>query len=185
MNEDINKGKGLRSLLRRLCFIAFGISTFSNPLDRLNPYSILFGVFIGLIFSGLFTVFIQNFLGLFNSKYKKENGKETIRHAVDQGMLFMVPFAVMILIATYYLNWSTSAGFISAGFMAVGTASAIEMGKLKGKQEIRNTIATSGVSYLFSFVWVLSFQYLIKVPPVIEGGVSLIRTLLSSGGGGL
>ena len=182
MQEDINKGKGWRSLVRRLCFIAFGICAFTNPLDRINLYNILFGIAIGLFFGWLFKKFLRGFLGLFNGKFKKEQGKEVIRYAVDTGMLFLTPFAVMLLIAVFYLNWSLTAGFISAGIMSAGTAAAITMGKLKGKQEIRNTLATSGVSFLFSFLWSLSYPYLMKAPAIIEGGSVLLRTLISGGG---
>ena len=182
MSEDISKGKGWRNLMRRLSFIVFGICAFSNPLDRLNIYNILFGIVIGLFFGWLFKKFLRGFLGLFNGKFKKEQGKEVIRYAVDNGMLFLIPFAVMVVIATFYLNWSMTGGFISAGIMAVGTAAAITMGKLKGKQEIRNTIATSGVSFLFSFIWTLSFAFLVKAPPLLEGGIMMVRSLISGGG---
>lgn len=183
--ENINKGKGWRSLARRLCFMAFGISAFSNPLDRLNLYNIIFGIAMGLLFGWLFKKFLRGFLGLFNGKFKKEQGKESIRYAVDNGMLFLTPFAVMLLIAAFYLNWSMTAGFISAGIMSVGTAAAITMGKLKGKPEIRNTIATSGVSFLFSFIWTQSIQFLLKAPPFIEGGVNIVRSVISGGGGSI
>jgi len=183
LNGNIDKGKAWRDLVRRVCFIAFRISAFSNPLDRLNIYNIIFGAVIGLFFGWLFKKFLRGFLGLFNSKFKKEKVKHIIRYAVDNSMLFLAPFAAMLLIATFYLKWSMTSAFISAGIMSVGTASAIEIGKLKGKQEIRNTIATSGVSFLFSFIWTLSYQYLIKIPALLDGGVTIIRSTLSGGGG--
>lgn len=179
----IEKGSGLKSFIRRICFISFGISAFSNPLGRLNLYNIIFGIVVGLFFGWLFKKFLRGFLGLFNSKFKKEKGKQVIRNAVDNGMLFLAPFAIMVLIATFYLRWSMTSSFISAGIMAVGTSSAIEIGKSKGKQQIRNTIATSGVSFLFSFIWTLSYQYLVKAPALIEGGVNIIRAMISGGGG--
>jgi len=185
MDEDINKGQKWRDLIRRLCFVAFGISVFYNPLDPMNLYNILFGIATGLFFGWLFRKFLRGFLGLVNRKFKQEQGKDIIYYAVDSGMLFLVPFAIMLLVATYFLHWSMTAGFISAGIMAVGTAAAIEMGKAKGKQEIRNTIATSGVSFLFSFIWTLSYQVLMSAPSLVEGGVNLLRSVLPGGGGGI
>lgn len=182
-NKYIEKGSGFKNLIRRICFISFGVSAFSNPLERLNLYNIVFGIVIGLFFGWLFKKFLRGFLGLFNSKFKKEKGKRVIRSAVDDGMLFLAPFAIMVIIATFYLKWSMTSSFISAGIMAVGTSSAIEFGKLKGKQEIRNTIATSGVSFLFSFIWTLSYQFLVKAPALIEGGVNIIHSMISGGGG--
>lgn len=185
MTENLEKGKTLRNTIRRLCFIAFGISAFHNPLDKINLYNIIFGIVLGLFFGWLFKKFLRGFLGLFNLKFKKEQGKEVIRYAVDTGMLFLVPFSVMVLVAVFLLKWSMTGGFISAGIMSVGTAAAVTIGRLKGKQELRNTIATSGVSFLFSFIWTLSYQYLQKAPPIIEGGVTIIRSIISGGGGNI
>ena len=185
MEKDRQIGENVRSFVRRLCFIAIGISAFSDPMERLNPYDMIFGALAGLLFGWLFRKFLRSFLSLFNGKFKKEKGKKPIWDAVDSGMLFLVPFTVMLLLAVYYLNWSETRGFVAAGIMAVGTAAAIEFGKAKGKQEIRNTIATSGTSFLFSFLWTLSYAYLAKAPSLIEGGVGLIKAIVSGGGGGL
>lgn len=185
LSEDINKGKAWRGIIRKICFAAFGVSAFSNPLDRFNVFNIIFGILIGLLFGWLFKKFLRGFLGLFNARFKKEHGKEVIRYAVDSGMLFLIPFAVMVLMAVFCLHWSMTGGFISAGIMAVGTAAAITMGKLKGRHEFRNTLATSGVSLLFSFIWTFSYPYMLKAPPLIEGGVTIIRSIVLGGGTGL
>lgn len=185
MEQDIQKGAGKRNLVRRLCFTAIGIGAFSNPFDRLNLYNTIFGILVGLLFGWLFRKFLKVFLGIFNRKFKKENGKKIIGYAVDNGMLFLTPFTVMLLIAVYYLNWSETRAFIASGIMAVGTAAAVEIGKLKNKQQIRNTIATSGTSFLFSFIWTLSYAYLAKIPSFIEGGANLIKGILSGGGAGI
>lgn len=182
MEQDINKEKTWRNLVRRLSFAVVGISAFANPMDLFNPYKIVFGAVVGLLFGWLFRKFLRSFLGLFNSTLKKEQGKEIIRYAVDSGMLFLTPFALMMLLAAYYLNWSETRGFVAAGIMAIGTAAAIEIGRVKGKQEISNTIATSGVSFLFSFLWTMSYAYLAKAPSLVEGGVGLIRGIISGGG---
>ena len=183
METDLQKGKTIRNLVRRLCFIAIGVGALANPLDPFNPYNIGFGILWGLIFGGIFRLFLKGFLGLFNGQLKKEKGKEAIRYAVDNGMLFLAPFTLMLLIAVFYLGWSMTIPFISAGVMAVGTASSIEMGKLLGKPGIKNTVASAGVSFVFSLFWTLSFSYLNRAPSYLEGGVSLVRSVM--GGGGL
>ena len=183
MELDFRKGRALEALIRRLCFMAFGIGAMANPLDVLNLYNICVGAFIGLLFGWLFRMFLKGFLGMFNGSFKREKGKDSISYAVDNGMLFLSPFALMLLLATFYLNWSMTVPFISAGIMAVGTASAIEMGKLQGKQAIKNTIAASVVSFAYSIVWTLSLPILYRAPSLIEGGVSLVLSLI--GGGGL
>ncbi|MDX9873227.1 MAG: hypothetical protein RBT41_12560 [Clostridia bacterium] len=183
METELQKGKGFRSLVRRLCFAAMGVGALANPLDLLNPYNIGFGVFWGLLFGGFFRLFLKGFLSLLNGQLKKEKGKETIRYAVDNGMLFLAPFSVMLLIAVYYLGWAMTIPFISAGIMAVGTASSIEIGKLLGKSGLKNTVASAGVSFVFSLLWTLSFAYLNRAPSYLEGGVNLVRSVM--GGGGL
>ncbi|HWR55771.1 MAG TPA: hypothetical protein VN462_04660, partial [Negativicutes bacterium] len=90
MEQDINTGKGLRNLVRQLCFALLGVSAFTNPLDVFSPYHIAFGAVTGLLFGWLFRKFLGGFLSVFNLKFKKEKGKETIRYAVDRGMLFLV-----------------------------------------------------------------------------------------------
>ena len=183
MSDTEKNGKGAGVLLRTLCFMMIGICAFSDPVDLFNPYRIGFGIITGSLFGFLFRIFLRAFLNLLNGKLKRELGKAAIKSAVDRGMLFLIPFVVMLIIAAFLLEWSMTAAFISAGIMAVGTAAAIEMGKLKGKQEIRNTIATSGVSYLFTFLWTLSFPFLVKIPPLMEGGIGLLKQFLSGGGG--
>lgn len=180
---DYNQGKGLNGFVRRLCFMVIGICALINPLDPFNFYNMGFGILYGLLFGGLFRIFLKGFLGLLNGRLKKEKGKAVIRYAVDNGMLFLVPFTMMLAIAVFYLGWSMTAPFISSGIMAVGTASAIEIGKIQGKQKIKNTLATSGISFAFSFLWTMSFSYLSMASSMIEGGIGLLRSLI--GGGGL
>lgn len=183
MEQDINQGGAFRALIRRLCFIAIGVGALANPMDVLNPYNIGVGILAGLIFGWFFRMFLKGFLSMFNGKFKKEKGKEAIRYAVDNGMLFLAPFALMLLIAVFYLGWSMTVPFVSAGVMAVGTASAIEMGKMLEKPGFKNTLAAAGVSFVFSLIWTLSFSYLNRAPSYIEGGITLVRSVM--GGGGL
>ena len=183
MTIDFQKGKGLKTWIRILCFMTFGVGALANPMDALNLYGIGFGIVCGLLIGWLFRLFLKCFFGLFNREFKKQAGRQTIRYAVDEGMLFLAPFAVMLLIAVFYLNWTMTVPFISAGIMAAGTAAAMEIGRMQGKQAVKNTIAATVVSFAFSFLWILAVPILKRAPSLIEGGVQLIRSLL--GGGGL
>lgn len=177
------KGKLWRGLLRNVCFATFGVTAFSNPMNRLSVTNIVFGIVIGIFFGFLFKKFSQGLLRLFNGKLKKEIGKDAITYAVNTGMMFLIPFALMALLSVFYLKWSIVSGFISAGIMAAGTAASLEMGKLRGKQELKNTIITSMVSYLFSFIWTISAQILVKAPGLIDGAIIFIRSVMPKGGG--
>lgn len=174
-----------RNLIRRICFIAIGISAFVDPLDIFNPYRMLFGAITGLMFGWIFRKVLRVFIGLFNSKFKKEQGKESIRDVVDTGMTFLVPFTIMLLFSVYFLNWSETRGFIAAGIMAVTTGVTIELGKIKASQEIKNTFLTSAIGFLFSFIWSISYAYLAKAPSLFEGGILILREMIGKGGLGL
>ncbi|NCA98584.1 MAG: hypothetical protein EOM08_05425 [Clostridia bacterium] len=183
MEKDFEKSKGLLWLVRVLCFITLGVAALANPMDLYNPFAIGLGILFGLLTGWLFRLFLKGFLSLFNGQLKKEQGRQAIRFAVDGGLLFLAPFTVMLALAVFYLNWSMTLPFISAGLMAAGTASSIEIGKLQGKQSVKNSIAASLVSFAFSYFFILAIPYLKRAPSLIEGGVQLVRSLM--GGGGL
>jgi len=185
MGESVNESSGVRALIRNLCFTAFGVTIFFNPLDPFNLYNIGIGIIICLMLGMLYKKFLRGFMSLFNPIYKKENNKKSLFHAIDNGILFLVPFALMTIVATFYLKWSITSGFISTGFMAVGTAVAIEIGKLKGKQELKNTIVNWAISFLFSFILLFSVKILAKAPGLVEGITGLIYSFLTKGGGKL
>lgn len=181
METNYKKGKTIRTFLRRTGFMAIGVAAFANPLDIMNLSNIGFGLVAGLVFGGLFRLFLHGFLRLINGKLRKEKGKHVIRYAVDTGMLFLLPFVCMLLIAVFYLHWSVTLPFISAGIMAVGTAASIEIGKIQGKAGLKNTIATAMVSFGFSLLWTTSFPYLTQAPAYVEAGIQLIQTLIGGG----
>lgn len=178
---DFKKGKTLRGLVRKLSFIALGIGAFANPMEPFNLFYIGVGAVVGLVFGGLFRLFLKAVLSMFNGSVKKEHGKAALKYAIDNGMLFLTPFAIMLLIAVFALKWSMSVPFITAGIMAVGTASAIEMNKLQEKPAMRNTIGAAFMSFVFSAVWTLSFGFLYKVPSFLEGGLELVRSMMGGG----
>jgi hypothetical protein len=167
----------LHALLRKLCFIVFGITAFVSLAERFNPVNIAFAVVVGLFFAFLYKAFLSGLLGLFNPDLKKEHGKKIISYAVEKSMAFIIPFAVMAFLSKFIVGWSITGAFVSAGLMATGVAASMEVGKLKGRQEIKNTILTSGIAWAFSTLWLFSTGLLVRVPGYIEGGVRLISTL--------
>jgi hypothetical protein len=181
-DKSIEKISGAH-LFRLLAFIAFGATTFTSTTSRFSLYHIGFGALVLLLFGWIYKHFLRMFLGLFNPIIKKSVGKKAIPNAVENSMLFLVPFAVMSLIATYYLKWSMTSAFLSTGFMSVGTAASIEVGKLRDKPVLRNTVISMVVSFLFVFLLTFSVPFLSKVPPLIEGVIKFIPTLMGKGGG--
>lgn len=181
MATEYTKGSIIRKLLRWVSFSVIGISVFSNPLDFFNIYNIIFGLILGILFGMIFRLFLNLFLGTVNSEFKKESGKDAMKYAIDNGMLFIIPFTIMVAVSTFGLKWAMTLPFVSAGLMAVGTASAIELSKLKGKSDIKSTVSTSLVSFLVSFLWTLSYPFLLKVTGFFQGGIELIISISKGG----
>lgn len=174
--KDYQKGNGIRWFLRILCFIVFGVLAFANPLDLYNPYNIGFGAIAGLVFGFFCRLFLVWQLGMFNPQVKEINGRKAISTAVSRGMLFLLPFAVMAFVSFFYLRWYMTSGFLSAGIMSAAASASIEIGKLKQRQEIKNTVITSLVAAVFTVLWIFGSDFLAGVPGFIEGVVVLIRS---------
>lgn len=60
--------------------------------------------------------------------------------------------------------------------MSAAASSSMEIGKLKQKQEIKNTVITSLAAAAFSALWIFGSGFLAGVPSLIEGGIGLIRS---------
>jgi hypothetical protein len=174
--EDYQKGNGLRGFLRMLCFMVFGVLTFANPLDKYNPYNIGFGVIAGLFFGFFCRLLLVWLLSAFNPQVKETHGHKAISTAVSRGMLFLLPFAVMAFVSFFYLGWYMTSGFLSAGIMAAAASASIEIGRLKQKQEIKNTVITSLVAAAFAALWIFGSGFLAGVPGLIEGVVEFLRS---------
>lgn len=172
--EDYQKGNGIRGLLRRICFMLFGILAFSNPLDVYNPYNIGFGAIAGLFFGFLCRLFLIRLLSAFNPQIKQTIGKHAIPTAVSRGMMFMIPFTVMAFFSFFYLHWFITSGFLSVGIMSVAAFASMEIGKLKQKQEIKNTVITSVAASAFSALWIFGTGFLAVLPGFIEGVAGFI-----------
>lgn len=183
MENQFTKGRFARRMIRLFSLVALGSCLYVDPADLFNPYQIGFGVIVCLFIGILFKGFLKAFISLFNGKVRKEFGSGVIAYIVENGMMYMLPFSFMALLATFFLEWSIATAFISTGFMAVGTATAIEIGKLQEKKNIKNTLVTSAVSFGFSFLLSLSIPMLSKGPGYIEGIIGLIPTFLGKGGG--
>jgi len=175
---SINHGKWIG----RLCFMLIGISSTANLMDVFNPYQILVGALIGLVYGALFRIFLRWFIMSFNHKYKKENGKDGLTLAINVGMMYLIPYTIMLILATYYMRWGTTQAFVSTGLMTVGTVAVMEIGKLKGKTELRNTLATAFVSFMFSSLWIMGLAYIYQGASYLEGAVNLVRNFRSGGG---
>ena len=182
MAQDINldqlkKGSVMRRLITRLCFGAFGVTALANLADPLNPVNLVFGFLAGLIFGALCRRFLSGILGMINGDLKTEYGKKIIAVAVDRGMVFIVPFAVMALAAAFLMGWTMTGGFVSAGIMTTGAMSAVEIGKFREKPGLKNTVLASVTAWCFSTLWLFAIPVAGKIPPYLDGGITLLLSM--------
>lgn len=175
--DDLKKGSAIRKLITRLCFGAFGVTALANLADPWNPVNLVFGFLAGLIFGALCRKFLSVILGAINGDLKKEYDKKVIAVAVDRGMIFIVPFAGMALAAAFLMGWTITGGFVSAGIMTTGAMSAVEIGKLREKPGLKNTVLASVTAWCFSTLWLFAIPIVGKVPPYLDGGITLLLSI--------
>jgi hypothetical protein len=180
-NGTVYKGSPGYSLAALFCFAVFGATGLLKPFDRFNPVHIILGVVIGICFGFLCRLSLSVVLGLANRSLKKLHGRGIVGAAVARSMLFLVPFALMSLLAAYVLRWSALSAFVSAGLMTAAVAAAIELGRVKNRPEIKDTILASVVAWALSAAWIYALGFLGRLPLYVEGAVRL----LGSPGGGL
>lgn len=135
-----------------LCFILFGIMiSFSKAEFTIITFllSLLISVIIGVItINGLIIIFKSSNAELVqtNSQFAKE--------AVAEGMLFMVPFAVLAALAQFALGWDAVMPFASAAVMTACATAGAEVLK-KGAIGAKNVMIPSAIAFLISTSWML------------------------------
>lgn len=182
MREENYRSPRWKGIVRHLCFIVFGFMFFYNPFDPFNPFNAFLGVLVCLLVGWLYRLFLRLFLFAGNGDVRREIGSWAIRMAVDNAMLFLIPFVVLVVLSTLVLGWSMSVPFISTGILAVGTTAAIEVGRLSDEPRLRNTVLASATSFGFAFLLTWSLQTVGRIPGLVEGVVLLIPNLIRGGG---
>lgn len=175
--EDLKNGKGIRALLRHLCFAVFGITALADFTKLANPVNLIFGAITGILFGIICKALFSGVLGAFNKDLKKEHGKKIVSYSIGRGMTYLVPFATIAILATFILGWNVPGGFLSAGIMTSGIASTMELEKILGKSSTKNSITASLVCGSFAAIWTIGIRFASMIPSYIEGGITLLGSL--------
>jgi hypothetical protein len=103
--------------------------------------------------------FLILLLKSFNRDLIDNAGKHFAKEAVQKGMLFMIPFTVLAMLAFFILKWNAIMPFASA---AITTSSAIAGAEVmqKGGKSLRNIIIPTLLGMLFSTAWMLTLALL-------------------------
>lgn len=135
------------------CFLIFGILI---PLSRSDAgvltfiTSILLAALIGFAAVNVLIMMLNNG----NKMLSQETGGQLAREAVAAGMLFMIPFTVLAVLAQLLLGWNAVMPFASAAIMTATASAGTEVMK-RGAQGIKNIMLPSLLAFVLSTGWMM------------------------------
>ena len=174
-----DKWSKFKAFIGTICFVLFGVVSFMDINYPDNPINIGVGIVIGLLFSFISKKVLSILVSMFNGKLKTTHGKKIVKEMVSKTLVYMLPFAVMAFFSTYYLGWTANSAFVSSAIMTCAALTAVEIGKLKEKPSIVDTIATTVSSSIISAVWVMSIGLLRVIPGYVSAIIKLVLPLIS------
>ncbi len=135
-----------------LCFIIFGmIIPFSKPEFKIM--TLLLSLLISLLV-GFLTVSLLVMIFNASNAALRQSSSHFAREAVSVGMLFIIPFTVLAVLAQFVLGWDAVMPFASAAIMTAAATAGTEVMK-KGAQGIKNVMIPSVLAFLLSTGWMM------------------------------
>jgi len=136
-----------------ICFMVFGILIpFSKPEFKIMTLllSVLIAIVVGLIAVYLLIIMFNTV----NPALSQSSENQFAREAVAAGMLFVIPFSVLAVIAQILLGWNAVMPFASTAIMTAAATAGTEVMK-RGAQGIKNVLIPSGLAFVLSTGWML------------------------------
>lgn len=135
-----------------LCFVIFGVMMpFSRPEFKFTTliYSLMIAIVVGLLAVNLLII-------AFNSSNAavRQADRGFAREAVGTGMLFMIPFTVLAILALAILGWNAIMPFASAAITTAAATAGTEAMK-RGAQGLKNVMIPTLVAMVLSTVWMM------------------------------
>lgn len=135
-----------------LCFIIFGgIVPFTRAEVKIT--TALLSVLMALVMGVLAVKLLIMLLNAANRPLQQAL-QGFAREAVATGMLFMIPFTVLAVLARFGLGWDAVMPFASAAITTAAASAGTEAMK-KGAQGIKNVIIPSLVALVLSTGWMM------------------------------
>jgi hypothetical protein len=135
-----------------LCFIIFGIlMPFSKPEFKFTTLLLSLVIAIAVGFMAVNILIMAFNSG--NAALRQTDGGFA-REAVGSGMLFMIPFTVLAILAMVVLGWNAVMPFASAAVTTAAATAGTEAMK-KGAQGIKNVLIPTVAAMVVSTVWML------------------------------
>lgn len=135
-----------------ICFFIFGV-LIAFTKESFSMATLVLSVVLSLAIGFLMISLLILAFNRGNSDLTGVSG-QFAREAVGDGMLFMIPFTALALIAQVILGWDAVMPFASAGVMTAATSTGSEIMK-KGAQGIKNVMIPSGLAFLVSTSWMI------------------------------
>jgi hypothetical protein len=179
MNENRKSHSGFKRFIGYLCFALFGMVSAMQQGQESNLLNIVYGILVGIVFGWVSMLVLAVFLGLINPGLKKTQKRGFARRAVSSGMVFMVPFALMALMAVYFLHWKSAGLFVSAAISAVAVATGAEISRLYEKPRLWNNIIPSILASACSMLWLFVIVQVQSFPATIISLYTLVTRFLS------
>ncbi len=135
-----------------LCFMVFGVLI---PFSRTD--FTMTTMLLSLVVSLAVGVLNVNLLIMvFNSANAdlRQADSHFARQSVSAGMLFMIPFTVLAVLALALLSWNAVMPFASAAIMTAAATAGAEVMK-KGAQGVKNVLIPSALAFIFSTGWMM------------------------------
>ena len=149
-NGEVNKGMSFWPVY--LCFVVFGaIVPFTRSEVKLT--TALISVSIALVVGWLAVNLLVMLLNAANRPLE-ESHQGFAREAVGTGMLFMIPFTVLAIIALAVLGWNAVMPFASAAITTAAATAGAEAMK-RGAQGTKNVMIPTLVAMVLSTVWMM------------------------------
>ncbi|MBU0609175.1 MAG: hypothetical protein KKI08_14915 [Armatimonadetes bacterium] len=121
------------------------------PLAPFWSFAVTFLLMVmGLIWLALLTGIVH----VMNPEIAQSHGSGAALVPVATGMLMIVPFTVLALVAEFSLGWSATQAFAAAGLMTGAGGVGVEIGRL-GPRKLLNSLVPAGGGALFVVIWML------------------------------
>ena len=151
--QRVSTGAGVANLVLVLgCIATLGWLTARHmSLAPIWSFMVTFGLMVmGLIWLALLTGIVH----VINPEIAQAHGSGAALVPVATGMLMIVPFTLLALVAELLLGWSATQAFAAAGLMTGAGAVGVEIGRL-GPRKLLNSLVPAAGGMLFVVVWML------------------------------
>ena len=135
-----------------LCYLTFGLLL---PLSK--EASTLTGLLVSAVIALVIGILMVRLLIML---FHRGNGvlfadnKELALEAIRTGMLFMIPFTALAVLAQLLLDWNAVMPFASAAIMTSTASAGTEVMK-RGAKGVKNILIPSLLAFVFSTGWMM------------------------------